>query len=55
RETALLRCAAPDWMKVGVTVEHPVEDWKSIFPFFAAGADFIVSSVPGFPGFKGFS
>lgn len=52
RETALLRCAAPDWIKVGVTIECPFAEWKNIFPFFAAGADFIISAVPGFPGFK---
>jgi len=50
RETALLRCAAPDWMKVGVTIEYPVAELKNIFPFFAAGTDFIISAVPGFKG-----
>lgn len=46
KETALLRSAAPDWMKVAVTVSPSCKGAKNILPLLAAGAERIMSEVP---------
>jgi|GEM_PF-1324673 deoxyribose-phosphate aldolase len=47
REVALLKCAAPDWMEVGVAIDTAVKSRDRAALFLAAGAGRLLSENPG--------